>query len=50
MNDPAKLAYFHEPFPAGDMTMSRARAYANKAGNKGPECLAASVQGELNLG
>ncbi len=30
------------------MTMKRASAYANKAGNEGPECLAASVQGELN--
>lgn len=43
MNDPAKLTYMYEPFPASDMTMKLASAYTNKAGNEGPECLDAHL-------
>jgi putative SOS response-associated peptidase YedK len=39
MNDPAILTYMYEPFPASEMTMTRASAYVNKAGNEGPQCL-----------
>jgi putative SOS response-associated peptidase YedK len=39
MNDPTKLTYLYEPFPASDMTMTRVSAYVNKAGNEGEECI-----------
>ncbi|HTQ40774.1 MAG TPA: SOS response-associated peptidase [Pirellulales bacterium] len=41
MNDPEKLTYLYEPFPASEMTMTRVSAYVNKVGNKGPQCLEA---------
>jgi hypothetical protein len=41
MNEPDKLAYMYEPFPASEMTMKRANAYVNKAGNEGEKCLQA---------
>ena len=39
MNDPAKLTYLYEPFPAGEMTMTRVGPYVNRAGNEGEECV-----------
>jgi putative SOS response-associated peptidase YedK len=39
MNDPAKLAYLYEPFPASEMTMVRVSNYVNKVANQGPECV-----------
>ena len=39
MNEPAKLTYLYEPFPASEMTMTRVGAYVNKAGNEGPNCI-----------
>jgi putative SOS response-associated peptidase YedK len=40
MNDPAKLTYLYEPFPASDMRKIRVSNYVNKVANKGPECVA----------
>jgi hypothetical protein len=31
-----------DPYPASDMTMKLASVYVNKAGNEGPDCLAAA--------
>jgi putative SOS response-associated peptidase YedK len=39
MNEPDKLAYLYEPFPASEMTMTRVGPYVNKAGNEGDECI-----------
>ena len=39
MNDPTKLTYLYEPFPAGEMTMTGVGPYVNKAGNEGEECV-----------
>jgi putative SOS response-associated peptidase YedK len=39
MNDPAKLTYLYEPFPASDMTKTRVSSYVNSVKNQGPECI-----------
>ncbi|HZZ29556.1 MAG TPA: SOS response-associated peptidase [Pirellulales bacterium] len=39
MNDPDKLTYFYEPFPASEMSKVRVSAYVNKAGNEGEKCI-----------
>lgn len=39
MNDPTKLTYLYEPFPAGEMSMTKVGPYVNKAGNDGEICI-----------
>ncbi|HTQ37886.1 MAG TPA: SOS response-associated peptidase family protein, partial [Pirellulales bacterium] len=39
MNDPEKLTYLYEPFPASEMSKYRVSAYVNKVGNKGKACM-----------
>jgi putative SOS response-associated peptidase YedK len=39
-NDPEKLTYLYEPFPANDMTMVRVSNYVNTVKNQGEQCVA----------
>ena len=39
LNDPQKLTYLYEPFPATEMKMYRVSAYVNTVKNQGPECV-----------
>jgi putative SOS response-associated peptidase YedK len=39
MNDPDKLTYLYEPFPASEMSMVRVSNYVNSVKNQGEQCV-----------
>ncbi|HEY2828407.1 MAG TPA: hypothetical protein VGJ04_12470 [Pirellulales bacterium] len=39
MNDPAKLTYLYEPFPASEMSKLRVSNYVNTVKNHGEKCV-----------
>lgn len=39
MNEPDKLTYLYEPFPASEMRKTRVSNFVNKVANKGPQCV-----------